>query len=343
MTGDRRAVPRAGAPRGRGRVRPLAAAASSRRVRRPGAAEGAARGRADRRDRARRGARPRPARRPARAREDEPRLHHPRGARRRDPHGRRAGARAQGRPRGDPHLARGARRPLRRRDPPAEPGGRGDPLPGARGLPARHRRRAGAGGADADARPAAVHARRRDDAHRPADHAAARPLRDDLPARLLRAGRARRDRHALGADPRRRDRGGGRRARSPAARAGRRASRTGSCGACATSPRCATPARSPPRSPHEALELLEVDEEGLERTDRELLEAIVHKFGGGPVGLSTLAVVRSARSPTRSRTSTSRTCSSSASSSGRRAGASSPTLGLAHVAEGQAARVDSLF
>ncbi|MEX2612733.1 MAG: Holliday junction branch migration DNA helicase RuvB [Gaiellaceae bacterium] len=40
----------------------------------------------------------------------------------------------------------------------------------------------------------------------------------------------------------------------------------------------------------EALELLEVDEVGLERTDRELLSAIVHKFGGGPVGLSTLAV-----------------------------------------------------
>jgi Holliday junction DNA helicase RuvB len=40
----------------------------------------------------------------------------------------------------------------------------------------------------------------------------------------------------------------------------------------------------------EALELLEVDDEGLERTDRDLLEAIVHKFDGGPVGLSTLAV-----------------------------------------------------
>ena len=40
----------------------------------------------------------------------------------------------------------------------------------------------------------------------------------------------------------------------------------------------------------EALELLEVDERGLERTDRELLGTIVHKFGGGPVGLSTLAV-----------------------------------------------------
>jgi len=40
----------------------------------------------------------------------------------------------------------------------------------------------------------------------------------------------------------------------------------------------------------EALELLEVDGEGLESIDRELLHAVVHKFGGGPVGLSTLAV-----------------------------------------------------
>jgi holliday junction DNA helicase RuvB len=40
----------------------------------------------------------------------------------------------------------------------------------------------------------------------------------------------------------------------------------------------------------EALALLEVDEQGLERVDRELLAAIVGKFGGGPVGLSTLAV-----------------------------------------------------
>jgi Holliday junction DNA helicase RuvB len=40
----------------------------------------------------------------------------------------------------------------------------------------------------------------------------------------------------------------------------------------------------------EALQLMEVDEDGLERTDRALLHAIVEKFGGGPVGLSTLAV-----------------------------------------------------
>jgi holliday junction DNA helicase RuvB len=40
----------------------------------------------------------------------------------------------------------------------------------------------------------------------------------------------------------------------------------------------------------EALTLLEVDGNGLERIDRELLGTILWKFSGGPVGLSTLAV-----------------------------------------------------
>jgi Holliday junction DNA helicase RuvB len=40
----------------------------------------------------------------------------------------------------------------------------------------------------------------------------------------------------------------------------------------------------------DALALLEVDREGLERMDRDLLEAVATKFDGGPVGLSTLAV-----------------------------------------------------
>ncbi len=40
----------------------------------------------------------------------------------------------------------------------------------------------------------------------------------------------------------------------------------------------------------EALDLLEVDEQGLDRLDREILRAICVKFDGGPVGLSTLAV-----------------------------------------------------
>lgn len=39
----------------------------------------------------------------------------------------------------------------------------------------------------------------------------------------------------------------------------------------------------------EALDLLEVDRFGLDRIDREILELMIDKFGGGPVGLDTLA------------------------------------------------------
>ena len=39
----------------------------------------------------------------------------------------------------------------------------------------------------------------------------------------------------------------------------------------------------------EALDMLEVDELGLDRTDRTMLRAMIEKFGGGPVGLDTLA------------------------------------------------------
>jgi Holliday junction DNA helicase RuvB len=39
-----------------------------------------------------------------------------------------------------------------------------------------------------------------------------------------------------------------------------------------------------------ALDLLEVDHEGLDRLDREILSVICQKFAGGPVGLSTLSV-----------------------------------------------------
>jgi Holliday junction DNA helicase RuvB len=40
-----------------------------------------------------------------------------------------------------------------------------------------------------------------------------------------------------------------------------------------------------------ALEVFEVDDKGLDKVDRDILKAIVVKFGGGPVGLSTLAIV----------------------------------------------------
>ncbi|MEY2826986.1 MAG: Holliday junction ATP-dependent helicase ruvB [Actinomycetota bacterium] len=39
-----------------------------------------------------------------------------------------------------------------------------------------------------------------------------------------------------------------------------------------------------------ALSLFEIDDNGLDRVDRSVLDALVNKFGGGPVGLSTLAV-----------------------------------------------------
>jgi Holliday junction DNA helicase RuvB len=39
-----------------------------------------------------------------------------------------------------------------------------------------------------------------------------------------------------------------------------------------------------------ALEMLEVDAGGLDRSDRALLDTVATKFGGGPVGLSTLAI-----------------------------------------------------
>ncbi len=39
-----------------------------------------------------------------------------------------------------------------------------------------------------------------------------------------------------------------------------------------------------------ALEVFEVDDAGLDKVDRSILESIITKFGGGPVGLSTLAI-----------------------------------------------------
>jgi Holliday junction DNA helicase RuvB len=40
----------------------------------------------------------------------------------------------------------------------------------------------------------------------------------------------------------------------------------------------------------EALVTFEVDDRGLDRVDRSILQAVCEKFGGGPVGLSTLAI-----------------------------------------------------
>ena len=73
-----------------------------------------------------------------------------------------------------------------------------------------------------------------------------------------------------------------------------------------------------------ALNMLEVDDLGLDRLDRELLRAICEKFGGGPVGLSTLAVTVGEEQDTIERCSRSRIYFSAVSSSEPRAGVSRP-------------------
>ena len=98
------------------------------------------------------------------------------------------------------------------------------------------------------------------------------------------------DRAPVGGPARRRAarrRGGGDRPAGPAAP---RASPTGCCAGSATTPRCARTAWSPATLARAALELYEVDDKGLDRLDRAVLGALVLRFGGGPVGLSTLAV-----------------------------------------------------
>ena len=268
---------------GGGGGRALAAPAPARRLRRAGAGQGAARDRARGGDGARRGARPRAARRPARARQDDACADRARGARRRAPHRRRAGARAQGRHGGDPHRRSRARdvlfvdeihrvnRAIEEILYPALEDFRLDIIVGQ-----------GAGGAHADARPARLHARRRDDPYRAADDAAARPVRDDLPARPLRARRARRRSSAA------------RRASSASSSTTRRPrrSRARSRGTPRVANRILRRVRDVAEVRHEgvittevareALELLEVDERGLERTDRELLGADRAQVRGRP-------------------------------------------------------------
>ncbi len=48
----------------------------------------------------------------------------------------------------------------------------------------------------------------------------------------------------------------------------------------------------------EALRMMEIDPHGLDATDRRLLETIIHKFSGGPVGIQTLAAAVSEETET---------------------------------------------
>ena len=135
-----------------------------------------------------------------------------------------------------------------------------------------------------------VHPGRRHHPRRPADRPAARPVRLRRAHGLLRAGRAGAGagplRRAARGRPDRRRRRGDRRPlarhaphRQPAAAPGPRLRR-------GPGRRRGRPGRSPaPRSP-----LYDVDDLGLDRLDRAVLDALVARFGGGPVGVGTLAV-----------------------------------------------------
>ena len=125
-------------------------------------------------------------------RQDDPRAHRRAGDGRRPAPDRRADDRAGGRPRRAPDQPPAQGRPLRRRDPPPLAGGRGDPLPGHGGLPARRPDRRGPDGAHGEGRPAAFHPDRRHDASGPALAAAPRPLRHRPAPGFLRRRRPRR-------------------------------------------------------------------------------------------------------------------------------------------------------
>ncbi len=199
------------------------------------------------------------------------------------------GDRAPGRSGRAAHQPRARRRAVHRRDPSPQPRRRGDPLSGDGGLPDRRDDRAGPVGALDQARPEAVHADRRDDARRPAHRAAAQPLRRQPAARLLPRRGAGRDRAALGARS-----STWRSSRAAPSEIARRARGT---------PRIANrllrrvrdfaQVRAEgiitPRWREQALALLEVDARGFDEMDRALLLTIIDKFGGGPVGVETLA------------------------------------------------------
>ncbi len=171
----------------------------------------------------------------------------------------------------------------------------------------------GAGAAVVIARPARVHADRRHHAHRPAHHAAARPLRRDA------TGSSSTSRPTSRASCCARPASSTWRSTPPAPRRSPRRSR----GTPRVANRLLKRVRDfaevrgsghiDERVAREALDLLEVDAAGLDRLDREILRAICEKFGGGPGRASARWPSRWARSPTRSRTSTSPICSSRAS------------------------------
>ena len=170
-----------------------------------------------------------------------------------------------------PDRARAAQRLLRRRDPPPAARARGDLLSRDGGPQAADHGRPGRRRARRHARPARVHADRRHHPHRPAHHAAARPLRRHPPARAVR-----RRRSSAGSCAARRASSRSRSTtraprRSPRARAARRGWPTGCSSACATSPRCAAPARSTRAWRARRSTCSRSTRPGLDRLDRDIL------------------------------------------------------------------------
>ena len=81
--------------------------------------------------------------------------------------------------------------------------------------------------------------------------------------------------------------------RSRAARAARRASRAACCAGCAISPSSRAPTIVTREIADRALRLLDVDAIGLDQMDRRYLDTIAVSFGGGPVGVETIAAALS--------------------------------------------------
>ena len=285
-----------GGPRGRRRPRRRGhpAAADARRIHRPARGQGEPVGAADGGAGQGRGGRPRPPVRPARPRQDDPRDDHRPRARRQRPLHVGPGDRAGRRPRRDPDLARGARRPVHRRDPPPQPGGRGDPLSGDGGLRARRDDRQGP---VAPGRCGSASSRSPWSAPRPGRAASARPLRDrfgatyrldfytddELAAIVERSAAILGRRHRADAAVRaiaRRGRGTPRIVNRLLKRVRDHAQVHGD-------------GRVDEATATAAMRAMEIDDEGLDSTDRKLLAAIVQKFASGPVGVAALAAVLS--------------------------------------------------
>ena len=143
-----------------------------------------------------------------------------------------------------------------------------------------------------------LHPGRRHHPHRPHHRPVARPLRPRRPPRVLRPGRPRVDRGAHRRDPRHRRST----SRGSAEIAGRARGTPRIANRLLRRVRDFAEVRADGRIDLEAagdgLAAFGVDERGLDKVDRSILSALCQSFGGGPVGLKTLAIAVSEPSET---------------------------------------------